>query len=480
VRNATGRFRAPLIAASRWCAVQRLFFGDFLLAPQKKTEGFAKVTALPGAHPGMGLATKPKQRTNMKHLLLITTLLATAASADTLRFAFDGKPTPGEVAIQADTVYSRDRGHGFEPDSPRNAVGQPYFFSVDLPDGNYRVTATLGGQQASDTTIKAELRRLQLDSVKVPAGATQTHSFIVNVRTAHITAIPGIEPGRVKLKEREIASEAWAWDRRLTLEINGPQPALQRLQIEPVKAPTVYLLGDSTVADQSAEPYASWGQMLPGLFKPTVAVSNHAESGETFRDSLNRRRIDKILSTLQPGDTVLLQFGHNDQKQQKDGSGNADTYKAEMRTHAERILARGGVPVIVSSMERRNFDPQTTKLRPSLTEYANAARVVAQDMKLAFIDLNAMSIQMYEALGPERSQAAHPMNNGKLDNTHHNNYGAMQLARLIALGLREAKVPVAAQLRDDLGPISPAQPPAPEQFRIAVSPGFTQQRPLGD
>jgi lysophospholipase L1-like esterase len=289
-----------------------------------------------------------------------------------------------------------------------------------------------------------------------------------------------VETGRVKLKEREIASEAWAWDRRLTLEINGSQPALRSLAIEPVSVPTVYLLGDSTVADQSGEPYASWGQMLTALFKPTVAVANHAESGETLRDALNRRRLDKILSTLRPGDTVLLQFGHNDQKQQKDGSGNAQTYKAELRTHAEAILARGGVPVIVSSMERRNFDPQTGKLRPSLLEYADAARAVATEMKLAFIDLNGMSQQLYAALGPERSQALHPVNNGKLDNTHHNNYGAMQLARLVALGLREARVPVAAQLRDDLGTISPAQPPAPEQFRLAVSPGFTQLRPLGD
>lgn len=417
----------------------------------------------------------------MKFLLLAASLLATPAWAgDTLRFNFDGKPAPGDVAVQADTAYSRERGHGFEASEARNAAGLPYFFSVDLPEGNYRVTATLGAAAASDTTIKAELRRLQLDSVKLPAGASETRTFIVNVRTANIAAAPGVEAGRVKLKEREIASEAWAWDRRLTLELNGTQPALRRLAIEPVSVPTVYLLGDSTVADQSGEPYASWGQMLPALFKPTVAVSNHAESGETFRDSLARRRIDKILSTLQPGDTVLLQFGHNDQKQQKDGSGNAETYKAELRTHAERILARGGIPVVVSSMERRNFDAATGKLKPSLTEYASAARSVAQDMKLAFIDLNAMSIQFYEALGPERSQLAHPMNNGKLDNTHHNNYGAMQLARLVALGLWEARVPVAAQLRDDLGAISAAQPPAPEQFRVAVSPGFTQLRPLGD
>lgn len=418
----------------------------------------------------------------MKHLLLIATLLAAPAWAQqTLRFAFDAKPTSGEVAIQPDTVYTRDRGHGFEPGAPRNAASQPSFFTVDLPaEGNYRVTATLGGPAASDTTIKAELRRLMLDAVQLPAGASEQRSFIVNVRTARIAAVPGVEAGVVKLKEpRESKDEVWAWDQRLTLEINGSAPVLRRLVIEPVNVPTVFLLGDSTVADQMREPYSSWGQMLTALFKPTVAVANHAQSGETFRDSLARRRIDKILSTLQPGDTVLLQFGHNDQKQQKDGSGNAETYKAELRTHAERILARGGVPVVVSSMERRNFDAEG-RIKPSLTEYAAAARAVAQDMKLAFIDLNAMSQQLYAALGPERSQAAHPMNNGKLDNTHHNNYGAMQLARLIALGLREAKVPVAAQLRDDLGPIDPAKPQPPEQYRVAASPGFTQQRPLGD
>ena len=412
----------------------------------------------------------------MKRLrLLLTTSLLTASTWATatppLRLDFTTTPEP---------TYTSERGHGFEPGAPRNGAGQPSFFTADLPEGNYRVTATLGGAAVSDTTIKAELRRLMLDGVRVPAGATETRSFIVNVRTARIAAVPGIEAGAVKLKEpRETKDEAWAWDSRLTLEINGSAPALRSLVIEPVNVPTVFLLGDSTVADQLREPYSSWGQMLTALFKPTVAVANHAQSGETLRDSLARGRLDKILSQLQPGDTVLLQFGHNDQKQQKDGSGNAQTYQAELRTHAEAILARGGVPVVLSSMERRNFDEQG-RLKPSLLEYADAARAVAQDMKLAFIDLNAMSQQFYAALGVEGSKAAHPINAGKIDNTHHNNYGAAQLARWVALGLREAGVPVAAQLRDDLGRIDPARPQPPEQYSVAASPGFTQQRPLGD
>ena len=91
----------------------------------------------------------------------------------TWRFAFDGKPAPGDTVVGAGQTYSRDRGHGFEPGAPPNAASQPSFFSVDLPEGNYRVTVTLGGAEASDTTLKAELRRLMLDSVKLPAGATE-------------------------------------------------------------------------------------------------------------------------------------------------------------------------------------------------------------------------------------------------------------------------------------------------------------------
>ncbi|MDM4765229.1 rhamnogalacturonan acetylesterase [Pelomonas sp. SE-A7] len=395
-------------------------------------------------------------------------------------FCFATPCAAADVRITPELVYSKERGHGYEASAPRNAAGQPFFFSVDLTEGNYRVTATLGGEQASDTTVKAELRRLMLDAVQLPAGGRGERSFIVNVRTPRIPAVSSVAEGVVALKApRETVEEAWAWDGRLSLEINGPAPALRRLLIEKVELPTVFLLGDSTVADQSQEPYASWGQMLTALFKPTVAVANHAESGETYRDSLARRRLDKILSALKPGDTVLLQFGHNDQKQQRDGSGNASTYQAELRRHVQAVRERGGVPVVMSSMERRGFDEQG-RIKPSLIEYANAAREVAVEMKAAFIDLNAMSKTMYESLGVERTQLAHPMNSGKLDNTHHNNYGSYQLARLVALGLKQAGVPVAAQLRDDLGSIDPAKPPAPESFRIAPSPGFTNLRPLGD
>ncbi|MDI4635446.1 rhamnogalacturonan acetylesterase [Pelomonas sp. V22] len=370
---------------------------------------------------------------------------------------------------------------GFESGAAAN-TGKPFYVSFDLPEGNYEVRLLLGDDAAaSDTTVRAELRRLMLPQVQVAAGGLLEQRFTVNIRTPKIAARPGLDAGVVKLKApRETVEEAWGWDSRLTLEFTGSNPAVRRIEVVPVAVPTLFLLGDSTVADQSQEPYASWGQMLPRFFKPGVAVANHGESGETFRDSLARRRLDKILSVLKPGDTVLFQFGHNDQKQQKDGSGNAETYRAELKQHIDAVRRYGGTAVVVSSMERRNFDEQG-KVRPSLIEYADAARQVAKELDAPFIDLNAISKRIYEALGVEGSRAAFAQPEpGKIDNTHHSNYGAYQLAKAIAQGLRDAKLPVAAMLREDFGGYEAGRPDAVAGFVLPASPRFTHERPLGD
>ena len=356
-------------------------------------------------------------------------------------------------------------------------------FNADLPEGNYNVTVTFGGtQQATVTTVKAELRRLMLENVRTLPGQSVTRTFTVNIRTPQIAAKGDLAAGVVKLKvPRETVDEARSWDPRLTLEFIGAQASVRAVDIVPVSVPTLFLLGDSTVCDQSKEPYASWGQMLPRFFKPGIAVANHGESGETYRDSLARRRLDKVLSVMRPGDTVLMQFGHNDQKQIKDGKGGPfTTYKAEIGTHVARIRAHGGTPVIVSPMERRNFDANG-KVIASLIDYANAARQAAQELGVAFIDLNAMSKPFYEALGPEQSKLAFAEPKpGQTDNTHHNNYGSYQLARAVVEGIRLANLPVAAFVADDAGHFDPAHPDPVEKFAVPASPGFTNQRPLGD
>ncbi|HUR58060.1 MAG TPA: rhamnogalacturonan acetylesterase, partial [Opitutaceae bacterium] len=334
---------------------------------------------------------------------------------------------------------------------------------------------------ASITTIKAELRRLMAERISTKPGELRKVTFIVNTRTPAIAATGDIKAGEVKLKApRETTQEAWAWDDALTLEFGDTRPAVRAIEIEPVDVPTIFLIGDSTVCDQSKEPYNSWGQMVTRFFSPQVAIANHGESGETYRDSIGRRRLDKMLSVMKPGDWMLMQFGHNDQKQIAAGNGAPfTTYKAEIKTHVDAVRAHGGTPVIISPVERRGFDEQG-KVRGSLADYAEASRQAAAELNTPFIDLNAMSKRLYEALGPERSAKAFATPGGRVDNTHHNNFGSYELARCIVQAIRAQNLPLAKFVADDVEGLDPGKPDDPDIFAVPASGDFTNQRPLGD
>lgn len=383
-------------------------------------------------------------------------------------------------------LYSPERSHGFEA-GRAYTPGQPFHYTLRVPrEGNYRVTVTLGDpREAGLTTIKAELRRLVVaDAIATAPGETKRVSFVVNTRTPRITPVdtPAIAAGVVKLKApRETVQEAWAWDDAITLEFCNTRPYVQAITVEPVDVPTLFLLGDSTVCDQSREPYNSWGQMLTRFFGPGLAVSNHGESGETYRDSIGRRRLDKIVSVLRPGEYVMMQFGHNDQKQVAAKKGGPfTTYKDEIRQHVAAIRARGGIPILLSPMERRRFTPDG-KLELTLTDYATAARDAAKELGVGFIDLNALSQRLHLALGPEQSKKAFATAaDGQLDNTHHNNYGSYQLARCIVQALRDQQHPLAKFIAADVAPYSPDRPDDPEKFAVPASPLVTNERPLGD
>jgi lysophospholipase L1-like esterase len=348
-------------------------------------------------------------------------------------------------------------------------------------EGNYLVRIMLGNPAGdSTTTIKAELRRLMVENFHAATGKSGTVSFIVNIRTPQIAVTGDIPAGVVKLKApRETTQEAWAWDRLLTLEFNGVHPSVCTVGIEPVQVPTVFLVGDSTVTDQSREPFASWGQMLPRFFKPGIAIANHSESGETYRDSIGRRRLDKILSVMKPGDWLIMQFGTNDQKQIAAGTGGPfTTYQEEIKRHVDAVRAHGGTPVIVSPMERREFDDHG-KVKPSLADYAEASRQAAHGLGVAFIDLNAMSIRFYEALEAHGLDWSRQAFAGQ-DNTHHNNYGSYELAQCVVQGIRDNHLGIARYIVDEFKGFDPAHPDEVGAFAVPPSLQFTNQRPLGD
>ncbi|WP_206610279.1 rhamnogalacturonan acetylesterase [Croceibacterium ferulae] len=378
-------------------------------------------------------------------------LIALALIAATPAMA---QPVPHDLTDPA--AYDDATGQGWE---------DPQRWSVKTAPGNYRVTLTITGP--ARLSVLAESRRLMLEDVSVPARETAQHSFIVNVRDAALPPPERNAPGAsaVRISTREQTS--LNWDDRLTLEFLGDRAAVQAVSVEPVTVPTLYLLGDSTVTDQPDDPAASWGQMLPRFMTGDIAVANHAWSGETLKSFATNYRLAKVLSLVQPGDMVAMQFGHNDQKQQWPQTYVAagSTYDAWLAAYIAEVRLRGATPILINSPERRNYD-DAGRIVPSLAGYPAAVRQVAQAQGVPLVELTQGTIAFYEALGPE--EAAKGFADDGRDRTHHNTYGAYQLARIIAAGM--AQVP---QLAGHVAPLfrtyDPASPPLPASFTLPPS-----------
>ncbi len=393
---------------------------------------------------------------------------ASAQEKSTRQFSFGERGLgPAGTNIVATNFYSADIGFGFEPGAAVSGADyatsdKPFLFSVKLPEGNYAVTALLNDQTGdSVTTVKAEQRRLMLEKIQIQPGTQAARTFIVNVRTPRISA-----EAQVKLKQRELETETVDWDEKLTLEFNGTHPTLRTLIIAPTNVPTIFITGDSTVCDQPAEPWNSWGQMLPRFFKADVAVANYAQSGESIRSSLGAHRFDKVFSLLKKGDYLFVQFGHNDMK---DKATNAlAVYKTNLRKIVARTRELGGTPVLVTSMERKSGIEHDT-----LGGYPQTVGDVARDENCALIDLHAMSRIFYRALGADLDQAFQ-------DGTHHNNYGSYELAKCVVLGIQQAKLPLAKSIAADFGEFDPAKPDAVATFQMPVSPTVSREKPLGN
>jgi lysophospholipase L1-like esterase len=365
-------------------------------------------------------------------------------------------------------VYSAQAGFGYEPGFPPG--DKPFLFSVDVPEGNYRVTVKFGAAgRAADNTVFAELRRLMLEDVHTDPGQFETRSFLVNVRRP---AIAG--GGAVRVNERERTTEAWAWDNRLTLEFNGARPAVAAVEIERTEAPVLYLMGDSTVCDQPREPYNSWGQMITRFFKPTIVVSNQAESGESVAGALARGRFDKIWADMNRGDYLFIQFGHNDMKSTAPDA--LERYTNDLRRVVDETRKRGGIPVLFTPVSRRSFNGEG-KITNSFVGYPDAVKLVAKEKDVPLIDLQEMGARFYEALGPDASHQAFA---NPSENTHHNDYGSYQIAKCVLQGIQSLKLPLASLITPDFQGFDPSHPGRFDDFKIVQSRLVTNITPLGN
>jgi lysophospholipase L1-like esterase len=406
--------------------------------------------------------------------------MSSAASTVAMQRKYDFGPgaiAEGYIQVLPGKTYTDESGYGFEPEAAVMGIDRggpdalrrdfvtsdkPFLFSIRLPEANYRVTMTLGDAGGESTTVvKAELRRLMLENVHTENGSIETRTIVVNIRTSEIAG------GRnVRLKDREKSNEMAAWDDKLTLEFNGSRPCLCVLEVERIDTiPTVFLLGDSTVCDQPQEPWNSWGQMLTRFFTSDVAIANHAESGESIRSSLNAGRFDKVWSVIKPGDYMFIQFGHNDMKNRDPNA--LSTYASDLVKIVKQAKSREVIPVLVTSMERKNGIENDT-----LAGYPEAVRQVAAKNNTALIDLHKMSKKLYMALGSNLDKAFQ-------DGTHHTAYGSYQLAKCVIQGIIDNNLTLSHYIVDDFKHFDPNKPDPIETFAIPSSPLRTKLKPLG-
>lgn len=396
-----------------------------------------------------------------KTILVLMTLMPVALNAQTYDFDMT-KQQP---------VYSDSQGYGYDvlPAPDKKKPAEPFYFSVKVPDGNYLVKVVLGGKKNSNTTVRAEGRRLMMDNITTKrAKDTQEVSFTVNKRTPLID-----EKNRVKIKDREKAY--FTWDDKLTLEFNGDMPAVKHIHIEKADVPTIYLCGNSTVVDQNYEPWASWGQMITRWFGPEVAISNHAESGLTARTFIASNRLDKILATLKKGDYVFVEFGHNDEKEKKPGDGAWYHYQYQLKIFVDQVRKKGADIVFCTPTQRRAFNDDKKTLMNTHGDFPAAMKMVAEKENVPLIDLNSLTKTFFETLGYEDSKRAlvhYPkeMYGRELaDNTHFNPYGAYEVAKCVVMGMKQLNLPVVQYLRADWQDFNPAQPDDWKTFKWAPS-----------
>lgn len=244
------------------------------------------------------------------------------------------------------------------------------------------------------------------------------------------------------------------------------------------KTITIFIIGDSTAAKKdlsTGSPERGWGMALQCYFDSAyIRVDNHAVNGRSSKSFIDEGRWDKVLSAMKPGDYVIIQFGHNDEKPAVERHTDpGSTFDYNLAKFVRETRERGGIPILMNPVVRRNFaqkplkNDDDEKLRnttfadgsklvegDSLIDthglYKVAPRDVARRMNCHFIDANQITHDLEQSLGVEGSKKLHmwykpgeepSLPQGRQDNTHYNIYGAHVVAKLLAEALIE-EIPV--------------------------------------
>ncbi|RNI21971.1 rhamnogalacturonan acetylesterase [Rufibacter latericius] len=221
----------------------------------------------------------------------------------------------------------------------------------------------------------------------------------------------------------------------------------------------VYLIGDSTVAHYEPQryPMQGWGMPFSYFFDSTVTVQNKARGGRSTRTFLSEGLWKPITDSLKEGDYVFMQFGHNDEAKEPQYAARytpVPDYRKNLIKFISETRAKKAIPVLITPVTRMVFDA-SGKAQETHTEYSQAVRELARELKVPMIDLDRKSLELVQRMGPEHAKdlfnqlepGEHPnYPEGIKDNTHFSEFGARKMAQLVLAEIRALKLPLADRI----------------------------------
>lgn len=221
---------------------------------------------------------------------------------------------------------------------------------------------------------------------------------------------------------------------------------------------TVYLIGDSTMAYYQSPPFPieGWGMPFANFFNSTVTIKNKAEGGESTRTFIEEQLWRNVADSLNAGDYLLIQFGHNDEVPSKASYTTEKDYTANLVRFITEARNKRANPVLITPVARRKFD-SSGKIQDVHHAYSAIVQNVALEYKVPFIDLNKKSQKLFQQLGPEKSKSLflargenpyYPKD--EEDITHFNAIGARKIAEIVLEELKGLKVEWSKEIRNKI------------------------------
>ena len=206
-----------------------------------------------------------------------------------------------------------------------------------------------------------------------------------------------------------------------------------------------------SIKNDDKRPETGWGMPFAAFFNSQIEIENHARNGRSTKSFLAEGRWQVVLDKLKANDIVFIQFGHNDESPKKvDRYTTPEQYEANLKRYVSDTRAKKAIPVLFTPVTRRRFD-ENEMVRETHKGYSEIVRQLAADLDVHFIDMDTLSRRLLQGYGVEKSKSLflqpdpgiHPnYPEGVKDNTHFNEYGAIQMALLVKQELKSMSLPL--------------------------------------